>query len=132
MDNLVGLYLKTKAAFVALFLLTIIYLVVWFAWLWPTFPYPGVSWYGDPWVNFRQWVFLSLLFAIFFVILSAFRNKWLRDAKKEETRRYGTAITVTQEEKRKPVGIDEAMKKVAREVAEEVAEEKEKKEGGEK
>jgi len=82
MDNLVGLYLKTKAAFVALFLLTIIYLVVWFAWLWPTFPYPGVSWYGDPWVNFRQWVFLSLLFAIFFVILSAFRNKWLRDAKK--------------------------------------------------
>ncbi len=131
MDNLVGLYLKTKAACVALFLLTIIYLVVWFAWLWPTFPYPGVSWYGDPWVNFRQWVFLSLLFAIFFVILSAFRNKWLRDAKKEETRRYGASVVVA-ETKKKELTVDEAMKRVAREAAEEVAEEKEKKEGGEK
>lgn len=132
MDGLFGLYFKIKASFAALLLLTVIYLVVWTAWLWPTFPYPGVSWHGDPWVNFRQWIFLTIAYAVFFAILSAFRNKWLRDAEKEETRRYGTAITVTQEEKRKPVGIDEAMKKVAREVAEEVAEEKEKKEGDEK
>jgi len=131
MDNLVGLYLKTKAAFVALFLLTIIYLVVWFAWLWPTFPYPGVSWHGDPWVNFRQWVLLSLLYAIFFVTFSAFRNKWLRDAKKEEMRRYGVPVVVVETKKKEPT-VDEAMKRVAREAAEEVAEEKEKKEGGEK
>jgi len=132
MDGLFELYFKTKASFAALFLLTVIYLLVWAAWLWPTFPYPGVSWHGDPWVNFRQWFLLSLLYAIFFVTFSAFRNKWLRDAKKEEARRYG-GTTVAQEEKRKPViGIDEAMKRVAREAAEEVAEEKEKKEGGEK
>lgn len=125
MDRLFELYLKTKAAFAALFLLTVIYLVVWAAWLWPTFPYPGVSWYGDPWVNFRQWVFLTIVYAVFFAILSALRAKWSRDAKKEETRRYGSAITVAPAKKREST-IDEMI----REAAEEAAEEK--KEGGEK
>jgi type VI protein secretion system component VasK len=127
MDNLVGLYLKTKAAFVALFLLTIIYLVVWLAWLWPTFPYPGVSWYGDPWVNFRQWIILSLLYAIFFVIFSAFRDKWLRDAKREEMGKYGAPASVAEIKKKT---IDQMISDAAKEAAEEAT--KEEKEGGEK
>jgi len=131
MDYLVGLYLKTKASFAALLILTIIYLVVWFAWLCPTFPYPGVSWNGEPWVNFREWVRLTLAYLIICVVILSFRNKWERDKKGEEARRYGPATTVAQAEKKESIiGIDEAIKKAAREAAEEAT--KEEKEGGEK
>jgi hypothetical protein len=131
MDNLVKMYIQTKISFVLLVVLGITYIVVCFAFLWPMFPYPGVSWDGLPWVNFREWFRFTLFWAIFFVPLLAYRAKWSRDAKKEETRRYGSP-TVAAVETKKKNSIDEMIKKAAEEAAREAAEEKEEKEGGEK
>ncbi|HOI97694.1 MAG TPA: hypothetical protein PLA19_04285 [Candidatus Pacearchaeota archaeon] len=129
MDNLVSLDTKIQIAFAILVVVALTFFVICFAWLWPFIPYPGVSYDGVPWVNFRQFLFVFGSCASVFAITRAYRKKWIRDAKREEARRYGPATTVAQAEKKEPViGIDEAMKKVAREAAEEVAEER----GGEK
>jgi len=126
MDYLIKLYINIKLAKVLLGVIAVVYFVVWFAWLWP-FPYPGVSWYGDPWANFRQWIVFTIVCGIFLAVILSFHNKWSRDAKKEEAKRYGSPTVVVETKKKN--SIDEMIKKAAKEAAEEVAEEK--KEGGE-
>ena len=78
-DEYTRLKFKSNMAGLAFLILAFIYFAIWSAWLWPTFPYPGVAWDGLPWVNFRQWILLTIIFGSIGVYVLAWRAKLKKD-----------------------------------------------------
>lgn len=78
-DEYTRLKFKSNMAGLASLILAFIYFAIWSAWLWPTFPYPGVAWDGLPWVNFRQWILLTIIFGSIGVYVLAWRAKLNKD-----------------------------------------------------
>lgn len=124
-DRYTRLKFKSNMAGLMFLILASIYFAVWSSWLYPTFPYPGVAWNGVPWVNFWEWIAMTIFVgAIDFYILAwrAKLNKDIRDIYGEkkitETVPSGEKSSITASEARMV------------EIAEEVYEDRKNKGGG--
>lgn len=120
MDSFVWLKIKTRMCTVALLLLTAVYLVVWSAWLWPTFPYPGVAWGGEEFINFRQWFFVSIIYGVICSVASSFRRKWIDESVREKAVK-DKAAGVAEREPKKEEKEKNPLKKIIQDWAREAA-----------